>query len=319
MQRKLSTRFRAVIFMLSLAMVAVLYFPIWKIELAAPQYPEGLTLKIAANGLRGDVDIVNGLNHYIGMQTLHTEDFLEFKILPFIIGGLAVLGFVAGAMNNRKLYYAWVALFLLVAVVAMVDFYRWEYNYGHHLNPEAPIRVPGMAYQPPLLGYKQLLNFGAYSIPDVGGWIFIGVGAALVLLSFKFKKGFFVIGGLMLGLQSCSTGPAPIRYGQDACDFCKMGFSDKRFGAEIVTKKGKVFKYDDVHCLLAALKAGGQEIGGIYLLDFTDGQWIKAEDSRLLHSTAFHSPMGSDIAAFADSVHLKAFNGESLTWKELYR
>lgn len=316
MQRKLSTRFRAVIFMLSLAMVAVLYFPIWKIELAAPQYPEGLTLKIAANGIRGDVDVVNGLNHYIGMQTLHSADFIEFTILPYIIGGLALLGFVVCAVNNRKVFYTWVALFMLVAIISMVDFYRWEYNYGHHLNPDAPIKVPGMAYQPPLLGYKQLLNFGAYSIPDVGGWIFIGVGAVLALMCFK--KGLFVLVA-MIGLHSCNPGPAPIRYGQDACDFCKMGFTDRRFGAEMVTKKGKVFKYDDVHCLLAALKKGAQDVGQVYLLDFTDGQWINAENSKLLHSPAFHSPMGSDIAAFADSVRMKDYNGESLTWKELYR
>jgi copper chaperone NosL len=63
----------------------------------------------------------------------------------------------------------------------MYDFWRWEYNYGHNLNPDAAIIVPGMAYQPPLIGYKQLLNFGAYSMPDIGGWIFIGVGVLLFL------------------------------------------------------------------------------------------------------------------------------------------
>ena len=44
----------------------------------------------------------------------------------------------------------------------MVDFYLWEYEYGHNLDPTAPIQVPGMSYQPPLIGYKMLLNFGAY-------------------------------------------------------------------------------------------------------------------------------------------------------------
>jgi len=58
----------------------------------------------------------------------------------------------------------------------MVDFWRWEYNYGHNLNPEAAIIVPGMAYQPPLIGHKRLLNFDAYSFPDVGGWIVIAAG-----------------------------------------------------------------------------------------------------------------------------------------------
>ena len=73
----------------------------------------------------------------------------------------------------------------------MVDFWRWEYQYGHDLDPDAAIRIPGMAYQPPLIGFKQLLNFGAYSIPDIGGWIFIIVGCCLlglVIIEGKAKK-----------------------------------------------------------------------------------------------------------------------------------
>jgi copper chaperone NosL len=73
----------------------------------------------------------------------------------------------------------------------MIDFWRWEYDYGHNLDPNAAIIVPGMAYQPPLIGFKQLLNFGAYSIPDIGGWLFIVSGllmAAAVFLEFREKK-----------------------------------------------------------------------------------------------------------------------------------
>ena len=62
-------------------LVISLFNPIWRIELDAPQYPEGLMLQLHANKIGGDVDIINGLNHYIGMATLHTENFFEFKIL----------------------------------------------------------------------------------------------------------------------------------------------------------------------------------------------------------------------------------------------
>jgi copper chaperone NosL len=48
----------------------------------------------------------------------------------------------------------------------MYDFYMWEYDYGHQLNPDAPIKVPGMTYQPPLIGSKQLLNITAVSLPS---------------------------------------------------------------------------------------------------------------------------------------------------------
>jgi copper chaperone NosL len=163
-----------------LALVVVLFVPMWQIQLNAPQYPEGLVLKIYPNKLAGSVDIINGLNHYIGMKTLHTKDFIEFTILPFIIGFFAILCFIVTLLNKRKWLIFLTVLFIIFGVVAMVDFWRWEYNYGHDLNPEAAIQVPGMAYQPPLIGYKQLLNFGAYSIPDIGGFIFLSVGLILV-------------------------------------------------------------------------------------------------------------------------------------------
>ena len=174
----------------SLMLVAVLFFPMWRIELTAPQYPEGLVLLIWPDKLGGDVEIVNGLNHYIGMRHLHTEDFPEFSILPIIIIALALFGIITFFVNRKKLYGSWVLSIVVISIIAMIDFYKWEYEYGHELNPDAPIQVPGMAYQPPLIGYKKLLNFGAYSIPDTGGWLFIAAAVILVALWFinRFHK-----------------------------------------------------------------------------------------------------------------------------------
>jgi copper chaperone NosL len=163
----------------------------WRIELNAPQYPEGLMLQLHANKIGGDVDIINGLNHYIGMATLHTENFFEFKILPYIFGAFALISLILVFINNRKTVFAFLITFVLFVILAGIDFYRWNYEYGHNLDPNAAIKVPGMAYQPPLIGYKQLLNFGAYSIPDIGGWMLAGAGVLLfvvVLKEFKFKK-----------------------------------------------------------------------------------------------------------------------------------
>src|SRR5687768_3111707 len=111
-------------------LIANIFLPIWQIELYAPQYPEGLELQIYADSLAGDVEIINGLNHYIGMKTLHTEDFVEFRVLKYIFIFFA-LCFVAVAMVGRKkLLYVLFGVFVLFAVVAMIDFYRWNYNYG---------------------------------------------------------------------------------------------------------------------------------------------------------------------------------------------
>ena len=111
-------------------LVISIFKPIWIIELNAPQYPEGLVLYIYANKLGGNVDIINGLNHYIGMKTLHTEDFIEFTILPYIIGFYALVTLVVIFINKRIALYTLVVAFLLFGIVAMMDFYRWNYNYG---------------------------------------------------------------------------------------------------------------------------------------------------------------------------------------------
>ena len=167
-----------------IGLIISIFVPLWANYLEAPQYPEGLGMFLHANKITGDYEIINGLNHYIGMKEIHQEDFWEFKILPYALGFFAALAFLTVFLNNKKWLYFFAALFLIFGVAFMVDFYLWEYDYGHNLDPNAAIVVPGMSYQPPLIGFKQLLNFGAYSYPDIGGWIMFGVGIILVVLSY---------------------------------------------------------------------------------------------------------------------------------------
>jgi copper chaperone NosL len=69
-------------------------------------------------------------------------------------------------------------------VLGFVDFYYWTYSYGHNLSPDAPIKVPGMAYQPPVFGYKKLANFEAFSVPDMGGYLLFASGFLIALAVF---------------------------------------------------------------------------------------------------------------------------------------
>lgn len=179
---------RIILFLSGVALFIVLIVPIWKIELTAPQYPEGLEMFIHADKLSGDIDIINGLNNYIGMKQIHENEFKEFLVLPYLIGFFAATIILVSILNKRKFLYVWFGLFLLFALVVGVDFYIWLYDYGHNLDPTAPIKVPGMTYQPPLIGFKQLLNFGAFSIPAIGGWLMIAVGAAVAgLVTFEYS------------------------------------------------------------------------------------------------------------------------------------
>jgi copper chaperone NosL len=188
MTNKISGISRFLLAITSILLVISIFVPLWRIELAAPQYPEGLVMQIFTNKLGGQVDIINGLNHYIGMQTLHAENFIEFTLLPYIIGFFALLILIAAIVGKKKLLYFSFWAFVLFGIIAMADFWRWEYNYGHHLDPSAAIIVPGMSYQPPLIGFKQLLNFGAYSVPDIGGWLFVASGLIMLLAVFMEAK-----------------------------------------------------------------------------------------------------------------------------------
>lgn len=336
---KLQIWVRLILAFCGVALAAVLITPIWKISLDAPQYPEGLELKIYASKLGGNVDIINGLNHYIGMKTLHASDFIEFTILNYIIGFFAIAFIAVAVLNKIKLLNILFFAFVAFGIIAMVDFWRWEYNYGHNLDPNAAIIVPGMSYQPPLIGYKQLLNFGAYSVPDLGGWIFIVVGA-LTLLCFvvefkrnkQVKKRTMPVQAiipllLIIFISSCNTKPEAIKVGTDNCYFCKMTITDAKFGAELITQKGKIFKFDDVHCMLSFLKTKNveeKEISGIYLVDFSSNhQFVKSTEAQLLQSESLRSPMNGNIAAFSnqDSMQkmMQQYNGKQISWSELVK
>jgi len=82
---------------------------------------------------------------------------------------------VAAAWGKRILLFLGLVTLSLFGIWALYDMYKWGYDYGHNLDPKAAIKVEGMVYQPPLIGHKQLLNFDAWSTPDIGGWILFGV------------------------------------------------------------------------------------------------------------------------------------------------
>lgn len=179
--KKISQISRIIIALSALLMIAAYFVPLWRILMWAPQYPEWLGLQIWINNITGDLNTINGLNHYIGMKHIKVEMFPEFKYLPFIVGFIIGFGILTALLNRRIMLFSYLGILILAGIGALVDFYLWGYDYGHNLDPTAAIRVPGMSYQPPLIGTKQLLNFTAFSGPDVGGWIFIA--SALMVIA----------------------------------------------------------------------------------------------------------------------------------------
>jgi len=186
----MTVRARVLVAVAALLLLPMFFTPIWRVYLQAPQYPEGIGMQIWINTVTGikenDLDNINNLNHYIGMKRIEPDTIPELRIMPFIVAALVVAGGAAAALGRRRLAQGWVALFLVVSLVGLADFWRWEYDYGHDLDMEnAIIKVPGMTYQPPLIGSKQLLNFTATSIPGPGGiaaMVALGLGVLALVI-----------------------------------------------------------------------------------------------------------------------------------------
>lgn len=101
---------------------------------------------------------------------------------------------------------------------------------------------------------------------------------------------------------SCSNDPQPLQYGKDACYTCKMTLMDKKFGAELVTAKGKIYKFDDVNCMVNFINSdylAGETLVHKLIVDYSQPEkLIPAEEAFYLKSDEIRSPMASQVAAF---------------------
>jgi hypothetical protein len=162
-------------------------FSLYDMTMFAPQYSEGLRLHIYSYKLDGgndgqDIKEINVLNHYIGMKDLTTDDFTEFKWIPFVVGALGLL-FLRAAVLGKMAHVVDVSvLYLYFGFFALWSFAYKMYWYGHHLAPTAAVKVD--PFTPPLFGYKKLANFEVYAYPGLGSYALALV--ALVLLATLF-------------------------------------------------------------------------------------------------------------------------------------
>jgi hypothetical protein len=173
----------------ALLLLLLFFFPLWNISLEAPQYPDPIGMNIYINKITdeqpNDIQNINLMNHYVGMKPI-PEDMPEFHIFPVVVVIMSVLGMVVAFTGNYKLMLAWFIVMSLLGAAGIYDFYLWEYEYGHNLSEHAAIKFTDeeghpLAYQPPLIGEKKILNFIARSYPISGAFImFISLGLALV-------------------------------------------------------------------------------------------------------------------------------------------
>ncbi|HWQ33334.1 MAG TPA: hypothetical protein VNQ79_10805 [Blastocatellia bacterium] len=188
---------RITILLAVLVMLPAFFFPLWNMSFFSNQYPDGLKLHIYAYRLEGgrtanrdDLREINALNHYIGMKPLLESDFSEFVWLPFAFGALGLLALRAMVLGRMSKLIDVFVLFAWFGLYSFWSFYYRLYTYGHHLDPQAAIKV--QPFTPPLIGKQQVGNFTVYSYPDVASFALVGFAVLLfvaILLSRKSAKG----------------------------------------------------------------------------------------------------------------------------------
>lgn len=173
---ELSRESRIAMVVVALALVPALFLPVWEITLHAPQYPDGLTIEIFARTVQGDLQEVNTLNHYIGMQAISPDEFPEFNFIPFfLLRFLAFAGLAAVVARMPVAAIGWID-FALFGAVMLYDFQNWLYEYGNDLSPDAPIDLE--PFTPHLFGATEVGNFTVTSYPSAAAILMFAAGIA---------------------------------------------------------------------------------------------------------------------------------------------
>jgi copper chaperone NosL len=124
---------------------------------------------------------------------------------------------------------------------------------------------------------------------------------------------------------ACTPTAEPISFGEDACAHCKMTIVDEPFAAEVVTQKGKVYKFDAIECMVEYLKIKQSDKMALMLVrDYENPkEWQDATQCNYLISKDLPSPMGAGLSAWLSKESAKTMkaekDGEVFDWAGLKR
>lgn len=173
----------------SLLLLVSLFLPYWKMTLLAPQYPGGLTVEVYVNRMTGDVNEIDGLNHYIGMRPLEEAAQLERSVSMVAIAILAMLLLAAAFIHSK-----WAALLamptILMPYIFLADMYFWMRHFGMNLDPRAPLSGAIKPFVPPILGEGMVAQFRTIASFEVGLYLAILSGVLALAGLYMQRKAF---------------------------------------------------------------------------------------------------------------------------------
>ena len=137
-------------------------------------------------------------------------------------------------------------------------------------------------------------------------------------------KNYILTAVLSIFLLSCNSEPQTINYGSDACHYCDMTIVDRQHAAQIVTVKGKAYKFDAIECMIHSLQDEFKnlEMAHYLVTDFkTPEVLIDASKASFLISDNLKSPMGANLSAFENVIIAKEaqekFTGKLYSWQDI--
>lgn len=186
LDRPLRAWARVVLLVLVIPLALTFTQPLWRIDLHAPQYPQGLWMEIYTHKVEGGnngqhISEINTLNHYIGMHKIDRAELSDLDWIPFALGLLVLLALRCAVIGNVRSLIDLVVLTGYITCFAFGRFVYKLYTFGHNLDPQAPLKLD--PFTPAILGTKHIANFTTTSTPQLGS-LLVGIFAtgALVLL-----------------------------------------------------------------------------------------------------------------------------------------
>lgn len=176
----LQLRSRVLLAILVVPLVCAFAAPLWTMRLRAPQYPDGLHLRIFAHTVEGDVREVNMLNHYIGMHAIDRASLSDLDWIPFAIGIVALFSLRVAAIGDVRSLVDLTTFFVYFSAFSMARFVYRLYVFGHDLDPRAPFETA--PFTPAIFGTKQIANFTVTSQPGGGTLLVALFGTGLMAL-----------------------------------------------------------------------------------------------------------------------------------------
>ncbi|MDQ0253296.1 hypothetical protein J2S74_000668 [Evansella vedderi] len=183
MSKRLSTQSTILLFVSAGLLVVSIFLQWWGMKFYAPQYPQGLNIIVYPYKLAGEIDIVNSLNHYIGMARFSEESFPELQYLPWIITGMGLLIIITALVRRRSLLYGVIGLFIIGGILGLYSIRYWLVKFGTELDPMAPITID--PFVPPIIGRNTIANFETISYFSYGSFV---LGFVFLLLLYPLWK-----------------------------------------------------------------------------------------------------------------------------------